>query len=169
MKPQVIGTACARVTQALDESLSEGTFNLPPELAAHASRCPRCGPEVQETEQLLSGLRSAVAGTGLGRVPHVVDYVMGHTAAEYRAIRPVAAGEAGQELRPHGRRSEHLRWVLGQVAVAAAALLITITTVTFAALKINAVIRGYPQSDMMTRVTAPFRDWAEAQFGKGTR
>ncbi|HEY3368528.1 MAG TPA: hypothetical protein VGK74_26020 [Symbiobacteriaceae bacterium] len=169
MKPQVIGTACARVSQVLDEALSEGTLNLPPELVAHASRCPRCGPEVQETEQLLARLRSAVAGAGLGRVPHVVDYVMGHTAAEYRETRPAAASIADQECRPHGGQGAHLRWVLGQVAVVAAALLITITTVTFAALKINAAISGHPPADMMTRVTAPFRDWVEAQFGRGTR
>lgn len=179
MKPQVIGGACSRVTQVLDEALSEGVLNIPPELAAHAARCPRCGPEVKETEQLLSRLRGAVAGLDLRRVPHVVDYVMAHTASEYRenqpraaiTAQPLAAGATSSPARRSGRhdRRAHWRWVAGQLAVAAAVLVLTVSGLTYTALKINQAISGTEPSEVVARLMSPFHNWAEAQFGRNAR
>jgi hypothetical protein len=150
MKPQVIGGACSRVQQALDEALAEGVLSMPPELAAHAGRCPRCGPEVKDVERLFSRLRKAVAGADLGQVPRVVDHVMARTVAEPHPPAP--------------RRRPDLKWVLGQVAAVAAILVIAVGTITYGLLKANEAVSGARPAQVVYRLAAPFRELAQALF-----
>jgi len=149
MKPHAVGSACQRVQSALDEGLATGSLSLPAELAAHADRCPRCGPEVRQTESLLSRLRGAAAGIELGRVPPTVDAVLARIATE--SPQRVMLVE-----QPRARRVQ-TRWLLGQVAAVAAVLLITVGGLGFVILKVNEAVSGVKPGDVVSRLVAPFR------------
>lgn len=156
MKPHLVGSACHRVQLALDEALSEGTLDLLPELAAHAAKCPRCGPEVNDTAALLGRLRSAASGIDLGRVPQVVDYIMAQTAA-----REVPVPQAAPMTKP--TRRIQARWVLAQVAAVAAVILLAVGALTFTALKVNELVSGVKPSEVLQKIVAPFNDSSKAQ------
>jgi hypothetical protein len=149
MKPTIVGSACQRVQAAIDEALVEGTLSLPPELSAHAARCARCGAEVTSTEQLLSRLRGAAACVGLAQVPRVVDYVMAHTAAEPQVT---------QSARTRQTKRPNLYWALGQVAAVAAVLAVTVSGLTYVALKVNQAVSGVKPGEVMQHLTAPFNE-----------
>jgi len=161
MKPHAVGSACCRVQSLLDEALATGTLSIPPELAAHAERCSRCGPEVKETEHLLSRLRGAAAGIGLGRVPHAVDAVLAQIASD-AAPRTLTLREQPVEKRVR------TRWVLGQVAAVAAVLLITAGGLGFVILKVNEAVSGVKPGDVLAKLAAPFRysDTAKVEEAK---
>jgi hypothetical protein len=166
MKPHVVGSACHRVHRALDEALGEGVFSLPPELRSHAARCARCGPEVADTEALLARLRGAAAGIDMGHVPRVVDHVMAGTLAGLGAPSPTArtAQAQAQAGPPAPGRRPDLRWLLGQLAVVAAVMLIALGGTTYTVLKLQQVLGGTSSSQVAERLTAPFRDMVSAVF-----
>jgi anti-sigma factor RsiW len=148
MKPTVVGSACQRVQAHLDDALATGTLSLPPELAAHAERCPNCGPEVAETERLLSRLRGAAAGIELGPVPKAVDAVLAQIAAENQPkVLP---------LEQRSRKRVAALWVIGQVAAVAAVLIIAIGGLGFALLKVNEAVSGVTPGDVFAKLAAPF-------------
>lgn len=157
MKPHLVGTACHRLQQALDEALAEGSLHLPPELATHAARCPRCGPDVRDTEALFARLRGAPSGLGLGRVPGVVDFVVAKTAAE-PAPKPATRPTVG------ARKRADLRWAVGQVAAAAAVLCITVGGFSYAVLKLNEAVSGTRPAEVVERMVAPFKNFTQALF-----
>jgi len=161
MKPQVVGSACFRVQEALDESLSEGTLTLPAELAAHAVRCPRCGPEVAQTEELLSRLRGAAATIGLGILPSVVDHVMSETVA-WSLPAGIRAPEPAMQSPTQPRT--HTRWVLGQVAAVAAVLVVTTSLVTYSMLKINEAVSGVKPGEVLAHLVTPFQNMNTAEL-----
>lgn len=150
MKPHAVGGACHRVQAALDEALSTGTLSLPPELSAHADRCPRCGPDVQETEQLLSRLRGASAGITLGRVPPAVDAVLAQIAAE-AAPKVIVLTE-----QPRAKRVK-TQWLLGQIAAVAVVLVVVVGGLGFAILKVNEAVSGTKPGDVLAKLLTPFR------------
>ncbi|HYF95504.1 MAG TPA: hypothetical protein VD969_25105 [Symbiobacteriaceae bacterium] len=160
MKPHAIGSSCQRVQAVLDEALATGLLSLPPELAAHAERCSRCGPEVKETEQLLSRLRGAAAGISLGPVPHAVDAVLAQISSQ-SAPRALILNE-----QPKVKRVR-TRWILGQVAAVAAVLLITVGGLGFVILKLNEAVSGVKPGDVLAKLAAPFRYSDQAQVEKG--
>lgn len=162
MKPHVIGSACHRVQMALDEAMMEGVLQLTPELAAHAGRCPRCGPEVQEVDLLLSRLRSGGAGMGLGRVPGIVDAVLAQAGAQPSQRPAVSLNVAPAE--ESKKKASHLRWVAGQVAAAAAVLVVGVGLLTYSVLVVNQVVTGTKPSEVVQKLTAPFQDWSLAKF-----
>lgn len=146
--------ACQRVEALLDQAMSEGVINLPPELQAHAVHCPRCAREYNELSHLLTRLRSAAAGIELGKVPAVVDRVMATPPAEgprQKAGRPVSA-----------------TWFLGQLAAVVAAALLMVGGLTYALLKVNEAVGGVPSGRVVERLLTPFQDWTWARF-RGTR
>ncbi|HWI64780.1 MAG TPA: hypothetical protein VNT75_23370 [Symbiobacteriaceae bacterium] len=149
MKPHAVGSACQRVQEALDEALATGTLSLPAELSAHADRCPRCGPEVADTENLLARLRGAAAGVTLGRVPPAVDAVLAQIARE-SAPRVVPLEQAKS-------RRVQTRWVLGQVAAVAAVLIVTVGSLGYVILKVNEAVSGVKPGDVVARLVTPFR------------
>jgi hypothetical protein len=149
MKPQVVGSACQRVQAHLDEALATGTLSLPPELSAHADHCPNCGPEVADTERLLSRLRGAAAGVELGLVPKVVDTVLAEIASESRTnVLP---------LEQRSRKQVKVWWLIGQVAAVAAVLIIAVGGLGFALLKVNEAVSGVTPGDVLARLAAPFQ------------
>lgn len=161
MKPHVVSMACHRVQRALDEGMSEGSLNLPAELAAHAAHCPRCGPEVEATHTLLTRLRDGAARVDLGKVPGVVDRVVAHTVG----ARGSAEGRSGSALPAAPSQKAHLRWVLGQVAIVATVLLVTLTGLTYGLLKMNEAVSGVRPGEVVERAMAPLRNWSQAIFG----
>lgn len=160
MKPTLVGSSCQRVQAAIDEAMAEGTLSLSPELDAHVARCARCSAEIAEVEQLLGRLRGAVASIDLGQVPRVVDYVMAHTAAEPKVV-PMASGK-----RPEQKKVSPY-WVLGQVAAVAAVLVLVVSSLTFAALKVNEVVSGVKPSEVLQRMAAPFSESNRANLRGG--
>lgn len=163
MRPYVVGGACHRVQQHLDNALTDGVLNLPPELAAHAARCQHCGHQVQETEALFRRLRNAPANLDLGPVPGAVDSVLqriatGPTADNLVRLSP----EPEKAVR---RRKANMRWIVGQVATIAAVLGIAVGGVTYLALKVNQAVGGVPPSEVVERWVAPLHDWSKALFG----
>lgn len=164
MRPYVVGGACHRVQQQLDNALSEGVLELSPELAAHASRCPQCDLAVRRTEALFQRLRSTPAALDLGPVPGVVDAVLQHIAAEQPATVVRLTGE--RERRGDRKREVHLRWLLGQVAAIAAILCIAVGGLTYLTLKVNHAVGGAEPSEVVERWVAPLEDWSRALFGR---
>lgn len=162
MKPHVIGSACHKVQLAVDEAMMEGVLQLPPELAAHAGRCSRCGPEVQEMEALLSRLRSGAAGMGLGQVPGVVDAVLTQSGAQQPSAPSIMVTLAPAP-EPE-RKGAHLRWLAGQVAGVAAVLLVSAGLLTYSVLVVNQVVTGTRPSEVVQKLVAPFQDWTIAKF-----
>lgn len=182
MKLQLMGGACQRVHQVLEQGMSEGMLSLPPELTAHAARCPRCGPEVRETEVLLGRLMRGAAGIDLSPVPRVVDQVMartamGHGSGLLAAAPPAAATPAAitperatAERSASGEavhRQADWKWVLGQIAAVAAAFLIAISGLTYGVLKINQAVSGTSPGEVIAKLTQPFHDWTQARFHGG--
>lgn len=160
MKPHAVGSACHRVQLALDEALSTGTLTLPAELTFHANQCPRCGPDVRDTEALLSRLRGAAAGVELGPVPQAVDSVLAQIARE----------SAPRLLSPTGKvrtKQVRARWILGQVAAVAAVLLLTIGGLGYAVLKVNEAVSGVKPGDVLAKFASPFRFTETAKIQKG--
>ena len=164
MRPYVVGGACHRVQQQLDNALSEGVLELSPELAAHAGRCPQCAPAVRRTEALFQRLRSAPAALDLGPVPGVVDTVLQRIAAEGPATVVKLTG--GREQKVDQKRTGHLRWLLGQVAAIAAILFIAVGGLTYLTLKMNHAVGGAEPSKVVERWVEPLEDWTRAVFGK---
>ncbi|MFZ5827201.1 MAG: hypothetical protein ACOY94_23130 [Bacillota bacterium] len=163
MRPYVVGGACHRVQQQLDNALSEGVLELSPELAAHVGRCPQCAPAVRETEALFKRLRSAPAALDLGPVPGVVDTVLQRIAAEGPATL-VKLTE--REPKSDRKRTGHLRWLLGQVAAIAAILFVAVGGLTYLTLKVNHAVGGAEPSTVVERWVEPLEDWTRALFGK---
>lgn len=162
MKPHAVGSACHRVQLLLDEALATGTLALPTELSFHADQCPRCGPDVRDTEALLSRLRGASAGVELGPVPQAVDSVLAQIARE-SAPRVLTQGQAPQSSR---QKQVRTRWVLGQVAAVAAVLLITVGGLGYAILKVNEAVSGVKPGDVLARIASPFRFTDTAKVDK---
>jgi len=162
MKPTLVGSNCQRVQEAVDEALCEGTLSLSPELSAHVARCARCHTEVTETEQMLARLRGAVAAIDLGQVPRVVDYVLAHTAAEPHAMEVTVRSRP-----PKQKQKVSPFWVLGQIAAVAAVLVLTVSGLTFAALKVNEVVSGVKPGDALQRLAAPFSETNRANLRGG--
>lgn len=106
---------CARVDACLDEALATGELALPPHLAAHTARCSRCSRAVAETQLLFSRLRGMAAAIDTGPARAVANQVT--AAAQRRGPHP-------EEGKPGGRRRIEWRWLLGQVAVVAALLML---------------------------------------------
>lgn len=154
MRPHLVGSACMRVQQALEQALSEGALQLPQELSAHASRCPRCAAEVRETELLFSRLHGAAAAIPMNRVPHVVDFVLARTAVEGEIPKQ------GVSESP----SAHARWLLGQVAAVAAIILVTAGGLSYGVLKVNQAVSGTHPSEMLSRLASPFHELKQALF-----
>ncbi len=149
MKPQIVGPACGRVQEAIDGAMAEGVLRLPAELAAHAQRCARCGAEVTAIQGLLGRLQDAAATLPMGPVPGVVDAVIARTTT---------AGGRPDKARPGAM------WVLGQVAAVAAALLILISGVSYALLKVNQAVSGTEPVEVVHRLTAPLTNWNWARI-----
>lgn len=147
--------ACQRVELLIDQALSEGVLNLPPELQAHAAHCPRCGREYSEVSQLLTRLRGAAAGIDLGKVPSVVDLVM-------------TAPSAAQATHRTGRRPVSSAWVFGQLAAVVAMVVLMVGGLTYALLKVNQAVGGLPPERVVERVLTPFQGWTWTRF-RGTR
>jgi hypothetical protein len=171
MKPHLVGSACHRVQQTLDEALGEGVLSLPPELRSHAARCARCGPEVADTEALLARLRGAAAVIPMGQVPRVVDQVVERTlagpgAGVGRGGVDVAQGGtgvgAGRGVAP--KRPPDLRWLLGQLTVVATVMIVALGGTTYTVLKLHQVLRGPSPSQVAERLAAPFREMVSAVF-----
>jgi hypothetical protein len=162
MKPHAVGSACHRVQLILDEALATGTLALPTELAFHADQCPRCGPDVRDTEALLSRLRGASAGVELGPVPPAVDRVLAQIAHESEP-RFLTAGRTTQQPR---KKQVRTRWVLGQVAAVAAVLLITVGGLGYAILKVNEAVSGVKPGDVLAKFASPFRFTDTAKINK---
>lgn len=159
MKPHVVGSACHRLSLVLEEAMATGTLQVPPELALHAERCGRCGPELKQLERLLARLRQGAASIDLRPVPPVVDAVIGQTGPAVPAAVPVTpVPEKSAE------RRAHLVWVLSQVAVAAAVLGMTIGGLTYAALKVNQLVTGTSPSQVVQKLAFPFQDWTWARI-----
>lgn len=165
MRPYVVGGACHRVKQQLDNALAEGVLELSPELAAHAARCPHCGVQVRETEQLFKRLRTAPASLDLGPVPGVVDVVVQQIATESPADSLVRLSPPGQsEEGRQGSRRAHLRWVLGQVAAIAAVLCVAVGGLTYLALRVNYAVGGQRPAEVVERWVGPLQNWSTALF-----
>lgn len=162
MRPYVVGGACHRVQQQLDHCLSEGVLELSPELAAHAVRCPHCGPQVRETEALFKRLRSTTANLDLGPVPGVVDAVLQRIAEEAPETIGKAPSRQGEVDRRH--RRAHLRWVLGQIAAIAALFCVAVGGLTYLALKVNHAVGGAKPNEVVERWVAPFHNWTQVLF-----
>lgn len=162
MKPHLIGSACHKVQMALDEAMMEGALQLTPELSAHAGRCPRCGPEVQDVELLLGRLRNGAAGVGLGPVPGIVDAVLAQTGTRSLERPSVTLNVAPME--EPKQKASHLQWIAGQVAAVAAVLVISVGLLTYSVLIVNQVVTGTRPSEVVQKLTAPFQDWSLAKF-----
>lgn len=162
MKPHAVGSACHRVQLVLDEALSTGTLTLPAELAFHADQCPRCGPDVRDTEALLARLRGAAAGVELGPVPPAVDRVLAQIARESVPQAPFAVQSTEQPRKKQVRT----RWVLGQVAAVAAVLLITVGGLGYAVLMVNEAVSGVKPGDVLAKIASPFRFTDTAKINK---
>jgi anti-sigma factor RsiW len=166
VRPYVVGGACHRVRHHLENALAEGVLELPPELAAHAGRCPHCGPQVRELEALFRRLREASAHMDMGPVPDVVDAVLQKIAAGQPA--PENRVRLNSPLEPvdqTANRRAHLRWVLGQVAAIVAALCVAVGGLTYLALKVNQAVGGARPAEVVQRWMAPLQDWTQALFG----
>ncbi|MFZ5813770.1 MAG: hypothetical protein ACOY93_00525 [Bacillota bacterium] len=159
MRPYLVGGACHRLQERLDAALSSGQLELPAELAAHAERCPQCGPQVRQTEALFRRLRAVPASLDLGPVPGVVDSVLRQVTAEPPAPAASSLPESARQ-----KRRSHLRWVLGQIAVVAVVLCIAVSGVTYLALKVNQAVGGARPSEVVARWVAPLQNWSEALF-----
>lgn len=159
MKPMVVGSACHRVHEALEEAMAEGTLSLSPELAAHAARCPRCEPEWRQTEALLIRLRDGAARIDLSPVPAVVDHVIARTISS-----PGSAVAAKGAANSSPRRQSNVGWVVRQVAAIAAMLLITIGGLTYGVLVVNQAMSGVKPSEVAARLVQPLQDWTSAWF-----
>ncbi len=155
MKPQTTGSACARVKLALDEGMAEGGLHLPPDLVAHATRCPRCGPEYRETEALLVRLRSTAAGIDARQLPTVVDSVM------------ATVGETPPNRATLAQRKVCASWALSQLAVVAAVVILVTSGLAYAVLKVNQAVSGIAPQTMVERLTAPLKDWTPPEFRGG--
>lgn len=164
MRPYVVGGACHRVQQQLDNAHSEGVLELSPELSAHAGRCPQCAPAVRELEALFKRLRSTPAALDLGPVPGVVDTVLQRIAADQPPTVVKLTG--GREPRAERKRASHLRWLLGQVAAIAAVLCLAVGGLTYVVLQVNHAVGGAEPSKVVQRWVAPLEDWSRAVFGK---
>jgi hypothetical protein len=162
MKPHLVGSACHRVQQTLDEALGEGVLSLPPELRSHAARCARCGPEVADTEALLARLRGAAAVIPMGQVPRVVDQVVARTLAGADVGRGGTGVGSGRGVAP--KRPPDLRWLLGQLTVVATVMIVALGGTTYTVLKLHQVLRGPSPSQVAERLAAPFREMVSAVF-----
>jgi anti-sigma factor RsiW len=151
MKPIRVGSPCWKVRTAVDEAMAEGQLRLPPELAAHASACPRCGPEVAGLQQVIDRLRAAAARTDLTRVPAVVDHVIAAVARE-------------SDLPEDSVQGVDWQFVITQIATVAAVVLVVFGGLTWAGLNLMESVSGVKAADMAVQVTAPFRDWLTAFF-----
>lgn len=166
MRPYVVGGACHRVQQQLDEALAEGSMHLSAELAAHASRCPQCAPLVAETEALFQRLTGTVASIDLGPVPGVVDAVLQRIALEVPSPVLTLPVERAEEL--PARKGGQARWVLGQIATVAAVLIVAVSGVTMLALLLNQAVSGVRPGEVVQRWVAPVSDWTQTLF-KGAK
>lgn len=163
MRPYLVGGACHRVQQQVDNALAEGLLALSPELSAHAGRCPQCGPLVEETELLFRRLRSAPANLSLGPVPGVVDAVLQRVASDPSSVQgPVRMHPGGQPEGAERRKRAHLRWVLGQVAVIAAVLCVAVGGLTYLALRVNHAVGGARPAEVVERWVEPLQNWSQA-------
>jgi anti-sigma factor RsiW len=155
----VIGGACDRVRQRVEEAMAEGVLDLPPNLAAHVERCPHCSAEVREVEMLLHRLRSLPASLDLTPVPAAVDRVLQAAASNL-----AAAGSAPSPEERRRRRMPQWQWVLGQVAAVAAVIAIAAGGLTLLGLRIHGAVSGQPPGQIVERWVAPLRDWTQALF-----
>jgi hypothetical protein len=61
-------------------------------------------------------------------------------------------------------RPPDLRWLLGQVAVVAAVMVIAVGGTSYTVLKLHQVLRGPSPSQVAERLAAPFREMVSAVF-----
>lgn len=153
MRPVRVGSACWKVMTALDDAMAESALRLSPELAAHAERCPRCRPEVEDLRGLLHRLRAGATRGDLAPWPAVVIRVIAQDAT----TAPVP--KAG--LPSHGIG---WRWLLGQFAAVAAIFLVFAGGLTWFGLKVNQAVSGTSPSDAMSQVLLPFQQWIAAMI-----
>ncbi|MBY6276928.1 hypothetical protein [Symbiobacterium thermophilum] len=161
MRPYVIGGACDRVRQRVEEAMAEGVLDLPANLVAHVERCPHCSAEVREVEMLLHRLRSLPASLDLSPVPAAVDRVLQATASNPAAAGAVPAPAPVEKKR---RRTPQWQWVLGQVAAVAAVIAIAAGGLTLLGLGIHGAVSGQEPGRIVERWVAPLRDWTQALF-----
>lgn len=174
MRPYVIGGACDRVHQQVENAMVEGVLTLPAPLLAHVERCPHCSREVREVETLLKRLRSLPASLDLGPVPPVVDRVLQAVAQGGQAVASAPAASAtpthsagslssaGTPVRR--QRPPQWRWILGQVAAVAAALAVAAGGLTLLGLRIHRAVVGISPGEGLNQWFEPLREWTQALF-----